>query len=125
MFRYGKRSLNNLSECHPDLQLVFYEVIKHRDCSIIEGHRGESEQNYLKKIGRSHLAWPDSSHNKLPSWGIDAVSFPIVWTDIQRFKEFCWFVKGVAAGMGIPLISGGLDWKSFRDYAHFQLLKSL
>jgi len=121
MYKYGKRSLNNLSECHPDLQLVFYEVINHVDCSIIDAHRGQSEQNYLCKIGKSHLVWPNSKHNNLPSLAVDVVPYPIVWNDIQRFKDFCWFVKGVAAGMGIPIISGGLDWANYRDYPHFEL----
>jgi len=41
---FGERSRNNLKTCHEDLQKLFNEVIKHFDCSVICGHRGQEEQ---------------------------------------------------------------------------------
>lgn len=127
MPRYGPKSTANLSEAHPDLQRVFNEVIKHVDCSVIEGRRGEAEQNYLFKTGKSQLKFPASNHNPKTNdpdelvTAIDCVPYPVVWDDIPRFKRFCWFVKGVAAGMDIEIVSGGLDWTTFKDFPHFEL----
>lgn len=120
-FKFGKRSSKNLSEAHPDLQRIFNEVIKHHDCSVTEGTRTKEEQDYLERTGKSQLKWPNSKHNCSPSLAVDVVPYPIDWDDIPRFKNFCHFVKGVAAGMGIELVSGGLDWVNFKDYPHFEL----
>ena len=38
---FGRRSKKQLSTCDKKLQDVFNEVIKHVDCSVLEGHRGE------------------------------------------------------------------------------------
>lgn len=121
MYKFGKTSTKNLSEAHPHLQEIFNEVIKHIDCSVTEGTRTEAEQNYLYRTGKSQLQFPHSKHNHSPSLAVDVVPFPVDWDDILRFKNFCWFVKGVAAGKGIEIISGGLDWVTFKDYPHFEL----
>jgi peptidoglycan L-alanyl-D-glutamate endopeptidase CwlK len=44
MPQFGKDSLTKLSTCHPDLQKLFNEVIKHYDCTILEGHRSDEDQ---------------------------------------------------------------------------------
>ena len=49
-YSFGATSRANLSEAHTDLILVFYEVIKHTDCKIIEGHRGKI--NVDSEVGR-------------------------------------------------------------------------
>ena len=51
MAKFGKKSRERLATCDPRLQKVFNEVIKHIDCSVLEGHRGEERQNkYSKNI---------------------------------------------------------------------------
>jgi len=54
MYIFGERSMGHLSECHPDLQLIFTTVIKMSlvDFSITEGHRSQEEQLELFKQGR-------------------------------------------------------------------------
>ena len=42
---FGERSTRNLKEAAPELQRLFNEVIKHRDCAVIEGHRPQEEQD--------------------------------------------------------------------------------
>ena len=42
---YSSRSLQKLSTCHPKIQKVFNEVIKHYDCTILEGHRDKETQD--------------------------------------------------------------------------------
>ena len=51
MPRFGTRSKKSLSSCDERLQKVFNEVIKHVDCSVIEGHRSEERQNNLYEEG--------------------------------------------------------------------------
>ena len=74
MPRFGKTSKRNLLSCHPDLVRLFDEVIKHYDCSIVCGHRGEDEQNalYLSIPPKTKVQYPDSKHNSLPSMAVDA-----------------------------------------------------
>jgi peptidoglycan L-alanyl-D-glutamate endopeptidase CwlK len=121
MFTFGERSTKNLKTCHPDLQKLFNEVIKHKDCAVIEGFRNEERQDELYHAGRSKKWWPESEHNSKPSLAVDVIPYPIDWENEKRFIEFCGFVKGVASQMNINIISGGLDWKTFIDYPHFQL----
>ena len=47
MPRYSTRSKKRLATCDKRLQKVFNEVIKHVDCSILEGHRSKERQNKL------------------------------------------------------------------------------
>jgi|688.fasta_scaffold115875_5 peptidoglycan L-alanyl-D-glutamate endopeptidase CwlK len=129
IFAFGQTSRDRLATCDERLQRVFNEVIKHRDCSILCGHRGQAEQDEALRTGKSKLGWPKSNHNTLPSKAVDVAPYPIDWTDIDRFRLFAGFVLGVAAGMGIPLRWGG-DWdgdgtnrdQSFHDLPHFEVL---
>lgn len=134
MAYFGKNSKSNLSECHPDLQNLFNEVIKHQNCAVIVGYRGEREQNQAFREGRSKLAYPDSKHNKKPSRGTDAIPWfenspHIRWNDRERFYYFGGFVLGIANIMRINIRWGG-DWdqddelhdQTFFDLPHFELL---
>lgn len=137
---FSKRSRENLDTCHRDIQRLFIEVVKIFDCSIDCGHRPESEQDYVFKQGRSTKRWPDSTHNEIPSKGVDAIPFPIIWPDkrnrpndyvkdLGRFYMFDGYVLGIASQMGIEIISGS-DWdrdfnlldQRFDDLPHFQLI---
>ena len=130
MYKFGTRSTKNLSEAHPDLQALFNEVIKHYDCTVIEGYRGEDEQNKACHAGASKLKFPQSKHNKTPSLAVDVCPYPIDWKDKDRFYHFVGFVKGVASQMGIN-IRCGADWdgdndfkdQSFHDLPHFELVE--
>ena len=130
MPKFGKRSKAKLETCHPDLQRLFNEVIKHFDCSILQGERGEEEQNEYYRTGKSKLKFPQSKHNSSPSLAVDVAPYPIDWNDKHRFYYFAGFVKGIAASMGITLRWGG-DWdgdndlndQTFFDLPHFELKK--
>ncbi len=129
MASFGKRSLANLNTCHKDLQRLFKEVVKEFDCSILQGHRGEKEQDKLFFEGKSKLEYPQSKHNKSPSEGVDAAPYPIDWNDKERFYYFSGYVLGVASRLGIKIRWGG-DWDSdnnlhdqtFFDLPHFELI---
>jgi len=109
MPKFGKRSRKNLESCDPRLQDIFNEVIKHVDCSVIEGHRSKERQNKLYDEGKTQVKHPNGRHN----------AFPL----------FAGFVKGIAlAKFNIKLRWGG-DWDSdfqvqdnrFDDFPHFEL----
>ena len=121
MPKFSERSKHNLSTCSPLLRCVFDEVIKHRDCAVICGHRGQEAQDKAFAEGKSKLRWPLSEHNQQPSRAVDVVPYPIDWSDITRFRMFGNFVLGVAAWLGLKLEWGG-NWETFKDYPHYQEL---
>ncbi len=129
MPKFGRTSKKNLEECDPRLQKLFNEVVKEFDCSVLEGHRTEAEQNKLFHAGKSKVQWPNSKHNASPSRGIDVAPYPIDWSDRERFTYFAGYVKGIANQMGIQIRWGG-DWdgdwqvrdNSFDDLPHFELV---
>jgi hypothetical protein len=129
MPKFSKRSQDRLNTCHPDIQKVFNEVIKHIDCTVLQGVRTLEEQEELVRSGKSmtmnskHLAQDDGY-----SHAVDVVPYPIQWDNRERFILFAGKVLGMAKAMGIDLVSG-IDWNddgnikdhSFFDAPHFQL----
>ena len=126
---FSERSHAALSTCHPELRRLFYEVIRHWDCTVLEGVRSEEQQaenvrrGVSKTLASKHLKQPDG-------WAhaVDVAPFPVDWQDTERFRAFGGFVLGVAAIMGVPIRWGG-DWdgdrtfkdESFVDLPHFEL----
>ena len=137
MPKYSKTSLKRLRECHEDLQIVFMEVIKYFDCTIICGRRGRIFQNKAFVRGFSKLKYPFSKHNKLPkSEATDSVPYPIQWYNINRMRFFAGFVLGIAAvlyaqGKIKHRIRCGIDWdmdtelrdQRFNDLPHYEIVK--
>ena len=125
---FGKRSRKNLATCDEKLQKVFNEVIKHVDCSVIEGHRDKERQNKLYEEGKTKVRHPNGRHNANPSNAADVVPYPIDWSDRERFHLFAGFVLGIAKSMNINLRWGG-DWNQnfevddnqFDDFPHFEI----
>ena len=130
MPRYSKRSKERLATCDEKLQGVFNEVIKHVDCSILEGHRSKERQNKLYDEGRTKVRYPDGRHNFNPSRAVDVTPYPVDWEDRERQTLFAGFVLGTARSMGINLRWGG-DWDQdfqvmdnrFDDFPHFEIKK--
>jgi hypothetical protein len=130
MPRFGKRSKERLATCEKDLQMVFNEVIKYVDCSVLEGHRSKDRQNSLYEDGKTKVRYPNGRHNSNPSRAVDVTPYPVDWADRERQTLFAGFVLGVANQMGIKLRWGG-DWdqdfevqdNKFDDFPHFELIK--
>jgi peptidoglycan L-alanyl-D-glutamate endopeptidase CwlK len=135
-YEFGATSTKNLSEAHVDLQAVFNEVIRHTDCKIIEGHRPKEEQNRAYEAGKSRVKWPNSKHNPQPAKAVDAVPWPLDWTDYERFKLFGGFVMWVGSRLWLKdkikhLVRWGADWDddgdimehSLVDYPHYELVE--
>ena len=79
MPRFGRKSKERLASCDPKLQKLFNEVIKHVDCSVLEGHRGKERQNKFYDEGKSKVRYPNGRHNANPSLAVDVTPYPVDW----------------------------------------------
>ena len=102
-FKFGKRSLDNIAQCHPDLQKIARELIKEMDVAVICGHRGEKAQNEAFAKGTSKLRYPKSKHNKTPSLAMDVCPYPINWQARAKFLEMRERMKKIADRYDIPV----------------------
>lgn len=119
--QFSEFSKNNLSTCHEKLQLIFNLVINEYDCRVLCGFRNKEEQNKAYTNGYSTLKWPKSRHNTFPSMAVDVVPYPVDWDNTDRFIELSKIVKRIANELEINIQWGG-DWKTFKDFPHWELL---
>ena len=127
---FSDKSLSRLSTCDPRLQQVFHKVIRHFDCTILEGHRDRERQNRLVEEGKSKVRWPKGKHNAVPSMAVDVTPYPVDWDDRERHTLFAGYVLATAKGLGVDLRWGG-DWdsdtevrdNSFDDLVHFEIME--
>ena len=120
MPEFSARSKAMLGTAHEDLQKLFNEVIKDYDCIIIQGHRGQIEQDQDFAKGLSKLKWPNGRHNADPSLAVDACpQYTGDWPSDDKFKEFADYVKACANTLNIKITWGG-DWE-WKDNDHFEL----
>ena len=130
MATLSPRSLEKLSLVDIRLQEIVMKAIEVMDFSVIEGHRDYVKQEKMFADGHSHLRWPDSKHNQLPSKAVDLAPYPIDWADTERFVLLAGVMFTLASQRGIELRWGG-DWdrdgrmsdESFRDYVHFEIVE--
>lgn len=136
MPKYSQASLDRLATCHFSLQVLFEQIIKDFDCTILCGHRTKGEQNLAFNQGRSRCRWPESKHNEFYSLAIDAAPYyaktPHVRWDknsLYRWYFFGGFVVATAKRLAVPVRWGG-DWdgdtyvkdQRFNDLPHFELV---
>jgi len=139
-FLFSTGSKAQLATCHPDLQLLFNEVIKYFDCIVIEGHRGEAAQNAAYNKGNSKLRYPHGKHNAIPSMAADVAPFnqatkKINWSQTNDFYYFAGYVLAIAiqlynTGRMKHRVRYGGDWdmnnnihdQTFMDLVHFELV---
>ena len=135
MPQFSITSKEKLQTCHSDLQILFNEVIKHRDCTVVCGHRGQEEQDKAFRLGNSKKQFPDSLHNTEPSLAVDVAPYEggIDWGKLQS-AEFAGYVMGMAdllfdKGVMKHRIRRGVDWDGdydiddtdFWDACHFEI----
>lgn len=119
MPKFGKTSKKRLATCHEQLQEICELAIKQFDFAVLCGHRTREDQNKLYPKF-SKVKWPHSMHNKKPSLAVDLAPWPIDWSDIGRFSFLALVIHAAAKTLGYRIEWGG-DWKTFKDYPHFQL----
>ncbi len=117
---FSQRSKRARAELHPKLQQIVDEAIKEIDFVILDAQRGRAEQERAFKQGNSKAHFGQSAHNFEPAVAMDICPYPIDWNNIERFKEMAKVVKAKAKALGIEVDYGG-DWKSIKDYPHFEL----
>lgn len=123
---FSRKSADKLLTCDKRLQEAFFEVVKHFDCTVLEGIRDPETQKKYVEQGRSKTM--HSKHLTFPSQAVDVVPYPINWQDTERMTLFIGFVLGIAAMKGIKIRSG-IDWDmdtetrdtKFKDYPHFEI----
>ena len=138
MPRFSAASLAKLETCHFDLQTIFHEVIQYYDCTIVVGHRNESDQDKAVAAGLSQTPWPTSKHNSTPSMAVDAIpdiNGIIDWNASIDIAYFAGYVMATArqllqAGKITHQLRYGGDWledndlrdNHFNDRDHFELI---
>jgi len=135
MPKFSQESFSKLSTCHMELQTLFYEVIRHFDCQVLEGFRNEADQNKYFEQGNTQLKWPHGRHNSTPSMAVDVAPYPLDWKNAKRFYWFAGYVMGIAQrlkdeGKMTYSVRFGGDWNSdkditdqnFNDLVHFELV---
>lgn len=128
MASFGEDSRIKLSTCHPYIQEIMHEIIKHFDFKVLWGFRTEAEQDTLYPAFTTKR-WPHSKHNTTPSSAIDIAPYPIDWNDKERFYYLAGYIMREALVQNVRLRWGG-DWdrdtevqdQSFFDLGHFELL---
>jgi peptidoglycan L-alanyl-D-glutamate endopeptidase CwlK len=135
---FGSVSRSHLAELRPELQLLMNEVIRHVDCTIIDGARTIEEQrkNVAKGVSKTmaskHL--PDVTGK---SRAVDVMPYPFNWGTIQKGLDavkraeptmqvcrcywFAGFVAGIAAARGIQ-IRQGVDWDGDREVGDHEFI---
>lgn len=132
-------SLEKLNTCHPELIALAHTVIEVIDFTVIQGHRGQAEQDRAFAEGKSKLKWPNGNHNALPSRAMDVAPVyydgkaQIDWNDLIAFGRLMGAFQLAAHRRGVRL-RFGLDWdgdfrsvnrdptETFLDAPHIELL---
>lgn len=123
---FSARSKRRLQTCHPDLQVVCKEAIRHFDFTIVWGHRNEQQQEKAHADNASPHKFPHSKHNREPSLAVDIAPWPLDWKNHKRFHVLAGVMLAVASGMGVGLRWGG-NWDMDNTYVgndlgHFELV---
>lgn len=133
MPHFSQRSLQRLNTCNHHLVILFTEVIKYRDCSVLCGYRGRDEQEIAFATGASLARFGASLHNVEPAMAVDVAPFIDggVSFDTRCCYAFGGFVMGLATAMNLGgRIRWGGDWdgdgdvndQRLRDLVHFELV---
>ena len=113
MAKFGTSSMTRISSCTRDIQTILLEVVKYRDCTIVEGNRTEERQHEHwqkgRKLKKSQLdakkadnweivdkkkivTYKDgytkkSKHQAYPSIAVDVVPYPEMYKDEIAMHE--------------------------------------
>ena len=128
MYKFSKRSLDNLKNVDERLVRICNELIKRVDYTVIEGFRTPERQKELYDKGFSKIdgITKKGKHNYNPSLAIDIIPYKKGHNPFDGSKEsdimfdnLAKEFKQVAKELGINITWGG-DWK-FIDKPHFQI----
>lgn len=119
-YSLSSRSKSKLLGVHPDLIRVVELAIHltEQDFTVLEGVRTKERQAQLVQEGRSQTM--NSRHLTghavdLGAWVRDRVGW-----DPKDYAHIAVAMKEAARQYDVPIVWGG-DWKTFKDYVHFEL----
>ena len=120
--KFDENSAKRLLGAHPLLQKVMNKAREKVIFQILDSQRGRKAQEKAFKEGHSKAHFGQSAHNFSPAVALDVTPLPLDWKDINSFKALSKVILATAKELNIDLEWGG-DWKSFKDYPHYQLPK--
>lgn len=126
---FSTRSSERLETCDERLQILFREVVRIYDCSIICGYRNAYDQNLAYRAKNSKVRWPNSKHNEYLAKAVDVVPYPDGWDSVEQFYLMAGYVLATATRLGYTVRWGG-DWDSdgdlndqtFMDLGHWEII---
>lgn len=116
-------SKKNLLEAHPLLQKLINQFVldyPNFPIQVNDARRGRAEQEKAFAHGNSRAHFGQSAHNYTPAIALDIYPLPVNFNKLQPFRDMGIKVKVTAKKLGIPIAWGG-DWKSIKDFPHFEL----
>lgn len=128
MRAWSERSLKNLTGIHPDLRRVMDRALQESpvDFVVNEGLRSLARQKELLRI----KATTTLKSRHLTGHAVDIYAYvdlnadgKITFEEMANprlMKQLADAVKFAASELGIPVVWGG-DWRTFKDYPHFEL----
>ena len=141
MFKFSSSSMERLSTCHADLQLIFMNTIEisNIDFGIAEGHRSLERQKKLFDEKKSKIDGisKKGKHNYSPSLAVDI--YPFINGAANWDNEHLSYLAGLIHGVSQMLLNSGKiqhavrwggNWdndgvilidQSFDDRPHFEL----
>ena len=114
---FSEQSEQHLAEIHDDLYEVVFlaRLISEVPFEIIDGLRTIEEQRDYFNNGFSKTM--KSKH--LEGLAVDVVPIPVTW-EPEAFLPIAEAMKQAADILDTPIVWGG-DWRTFKDYPHFEL----
>ena len=114
---FSERSKQHLAEIHDDLYEVVFlaRLISEVPFEITDGLRTIEEQRDYFNNGFSKTM--RSKH--LDGLAVDVVPIPVTW-EPEAFLPIAEAMKQAADILDTPIVWGG-DWRTFKDYPHFEL----
>lgn len=106
MNTFSKKSQEQFFTCHPDLQTIARAVLQIHDCSFIQGHRDKETQDKYYANKTSHVQYPNSKHNTLPSMAMDLA--PYKKGDNTYDMENVLFFSGIVITVAKLLLQEGV-----------------
>ena len=125
-YQLSKTSKRRLATCDERLQEIINEAIKITpiDFGVACGHRTPEEQMECFKAGTSKLDGINhlSKHNHSPSLAVDIYGYnnKALW-DEKTLSILAGVILSIAIKKGFKIEWGG-NWKSFKDYPHFEII---
>jgi peptidoglycan L-alanyl-D-glutamate endopeptidase CwlK len=113
-FRWGLRSLQNLSGIHHDLRRVADRALQltTQDMTVIEGIRSIERQRQL--LAQGHTRTLNSRH--ITGHAIDVVPWPVDWDDWDKFDALGTAFARAARELDIPVVWGAAWHKPLAEF---------